>query len=179
MCMGEQLMLTCVTNGQFLEWNITIPGRDYDRLRLISSSETRDIPPLTVNYTVFSFHRESREPLNITLTITNATLDMKIFCVEYHYNGSDSLNTTLLTVIDVVFLDLVIAEPLFNENDISIGIFWGESPGYALTVMPQATVDVTNGNATVMLSYNVLYNLTIFGPYYGCTSGVNLFYGKL
>ena len=100
MCLGQQLMLTCVTDGQFLEWNITIPSRNYYRLRLISSSEERDIPPLTVNYTSFSFFRESRVPLNITLTITNATVDMKIFCIEYGLHSST--NRTLATPVNVV-----------------------------------------------------------------------------
>ena len=45
-------------------------------------------------------------------------------------------------------------------------------------VMPQATVIATNCNATVMLLYNVLYNLTILGTY-GCAFSVNLFYGEL
>ena len=100
-CLGRQLMLTCVTDGQFLEWNITIPNRNYYRLRLISSSEERDIPSLTVNYTSFSFLRESKVPLDITLTITNATIDMKIFCIEY-YGLHSSNNHTLATPVDVI-----------------------------------------------------------------------------
>ena len=28
-CLGQQLMLTCVTDGQFLEWNITMPSQNY------------------------------------------------------------------------------------------------------------------------------------------------------
>ena len=121
-CPGEQLMLTCVTDEQFLEWNITIPSRNYNRLRLVSSSETRDIPPLTVNYTTFSFLRESRVPLNITLTITNATVDMEIFCIEYYHSDSDSVNNTLMTTVNVVLSGLVMAEPLFDKNDVSIGV---------------------------------------------------------
>ena len=101
MCVGEQLLLKCGTDRQFLRWNIAIPSRNYVRTRLISSSETRDITPLTVNYTVFSFHRESREPLNITLSITNATVDMKIFCIEYRHQGSLT-NHTLATIVNVV-----------------------------------------------------------------------------
>jgi hypothetical protein len=96
-------MLTCITDAQFLEWNITIPSRNFYRLRLISSSEERDIPPLSVNYTSFRFLRESRIPLNITLTITNATVDMKIFCIEYrHYDSHSSTDRTLATIVDVV-----------------------------------------------------------------------------
>ena len=101
MCLGKMLMLTCVTDEQFLEWNITIPSQtDYVRTRLVSSSEIRDIPPLTMNYTIFSFHRESRVPLNITLTITNATVDMKILCIEYHEH--DSLSSAYFTRVNIV-----------------------------------------------------------------------------
>ena len=110
-------MLTCVTDGQFLEWNITIPSRNYYRLRLISSSEERDIPSLTVNYTSFSFLRESRMPLNITLTITNATVDMKIFCIEYDLH---STNRTLATPVNVVTAESDIVRKYVSKKLIMI-----------------------------------------------------------
>ena len=156
-----------------------MPSQNYVRTRLVSSSEMRDIPSLTVNYTMFSFLRESRVPLNITLTITNATVDMEIFCIEYYHSDSDSVNNTLMTTVNVVLSGLVITEPLFDKNNVSIGVSW-DSLYYntSLMVMPQATMIATNCNATVMLSYNVLYNLTVLGTY-GCTSSVNLLYGEL
>ena len=116
MCLGKQLMLTCVTDGQLLEWNITIPSRNYVRTRFISSSEERDIPPLTMNYTVFSFLRESRVPLNITLTISNATVDMKIFCIEYRHHDSDSsTNHTLATSVNVVTSESDVTRKSLNK----------------------------------------------------------------
>ena len=86
-------MLSCTTNGMFLEWNIT--AGKYSRLRLISSSETRDIPPLSVNHTALRFVHESREPLNITLFIINATADWQISCTEYLSSTQNKLETTV------------------------------------------------------------------------------------
>ena len=78
---GEQLTLNCVTNASFLEWNIT--AQNYIGQRLVSSEGIPDIQPLKVNYTTFSFTRESSEPLNVTLSIINAKVDTKILCIEY------------------------------------------------------------------------------------------------
>ena len=75
-CMGEQLSLTCVINSSFLEWNITAPN--YIGLKLISSGGRTD--PLSMNYTTFTFTRESQQPLNVTLTIINATVDYGVVC---------------------------------------------------------------------------------------------------
>ena len=80
----------------FLEWNIT--AGNYSRLRLISSSEIRDIPPLTMNHTTFRFIRESREPLNITLFIINATVDWRVSCIEYLSSDQNTLETTVQVI---------------------------------------------------------------------------------
>ena len=99
MCSSDQVLLNCVTNEIFLEWNITT-GPNYSRQRLISSSETRDIPSLSVNSTMFIFIRESRVPLNITLFIINATVDWQISCIEDSL--SDSTQNTLETIISII-----------------------------------------------------------------------------
>ena len=94
-------MLNCATNGMFLEWNVT--AGNYSRSRLISSSETRDITPLSVNHTTFRFVRESREPFNITLFIINATVDWQIFCTEHLLSARNTLEITVrvITMIDI------------------------------------------------------------------------------
>ena len=81
MCLGEEISLNCVTNASFLEWNIT--AQNYIGLRLVSSEGISIIQSLTVNYTKFSFTRESSVPLNVTLSIINAKVDTKILCIEY------------------------------------------------------------------------------------------------
>ena len=117
-CLGQQLRLICVTDHQFLEWSITMPNRNYVRTRLVSSSEERDIPPLTVNYTAFSFLRTSRVPLNITLMISNATADMKIFCTEYRYHDShSSTNHTLATIVNVVMSESDVTRKSFTKSN--------------------------------------------------------------
>ena len=77
-CLGDNVPLTCVTDRGFMEWNITAPK--YIGLKLISSGGSTD--PLTVNYTTFTFTRESQQPLNVTLTIINATVDMMVHCID-------------------------------------------------------------------------------------------------
>ena len=77
----------------FLEWNIT--AGNYSHQRLVTSSERRDIPSLRVDHTTFRFVRESREPLNITLFIINATVDWRVSCIEYPSSTQNALETTV------------------------------------------------------------------------------------
>ena len=79
-CLGKQLMLTCATNVSIIEWNVTAQG-GYG-VRLILSTGAADIQPLIVNNTTFTFSRESREPLNVTLSADNVTMDFRIFCLS-------------------------------------------------------------------------------------------------
>ena len=83
MCPDDQPSYTCITEANFLEWNITIPSQMYVGLRLISSIGVQEIQPLIAGYTIFRFSRESNTPLNITLSISNVTADLLISCVEY------------------------------------------------------------------------------------------------
>lgn len=83
-CPGDQPSYSCITDANFLEWNITIPNQMYIGLRLISSAGLPDIQPLIAQYTIFRFSRESNTPLNITLSISNVTADLLIVsCIEY------------------------------------------------------------------------------------------------
>ena len=68
---------------------------NYSRQRLVSSSETRDIPSLKVNHTTFTFSRHSRIPLNVTLFIINTTVDWRISCIEYVLDTQNTLETTV------------------------------------------------------------------------------------
>ena len=102
-CSSDQVSLNCVTNGMFLEWNITT-GPNYSRQRLISSSETRDIPSLSVNHTTFIFVRQSRYPLNITLFVINATVNWQISCTEYSSSDQNTLETTI-SIIEVIHIN--------------------------------------------------------------------------
>ena len=79
-----------------MEWNIT--AQNYIGLKLISSGGMTD--PLTVNYTTFTFTRESQRPLNVTLTIINTTVDMIIYCIEDF--KSDAFTDALVTSVDVM-----------------------------------------------------------------------------
>ena len=190
MCPGDQLLLTCVTNASFLEWNIT--AQNYIGLRLVSSEGISTIQSLKVNYTMFSFTRESSEPLNVTLSIINATADFKIFCIEY-LKSSEQVATV---DIDVIFLSrpkLIMKGLSFGVHNVSMTIILdgnlimddvsGLSYGISFTVVPYSTIIATNESALLILSYNTLYILTVFGTldfcgYDGEAATVSLFYGK-
>ena len=97
MCLGsEDISLNCVTDRKFMEWNIT--AHNYIGLKLISSRGSTD--PLTVNYTTFLFTRESLQPLNVTLTIVNATVDMTVYCIDNFKIGAFA--EALVTAINVI-----------------------------------------------------------------------------
>lgn len=81
-----------------MEWNVTAQG-GYG-VRLILSTGAADIRPLIVNNTIFTFSRESREPLNVTLSADNVTVDFRVFCIENL--KSDSLTDALVTNVNVV-----------------------------------------------------------------------------
>ena len=117
-CPSDQVLLNCVANGIFLEWNITT-GPNYSRQRLISSSETRDIPSLSVNRTTFKFVRESRDPLNITLFVINATVDWQIACIEYSSSAQSTLETTI-SIIEVIHINSKSILDLFVRSRIII-----------------------------------------------------------
>ena len=87
----------------FLEWSITT-GPNYSRQRLVASLEIRDIPSLNVNHTTFKFVRESRDPLNITLFVINATVDWQISCTEYFSSTQNTLETTI-SIIEVIHIN--------------------------------------------------------------------------
>ena len=189
-CPGDQLLLTCVTNASFLEWNIT--AQNYIGLRLVSSEGIPNIQPLTVNYTTFGFTRESSEPLNVTLSIINATVDLRIVCIEY----LESSQQVATVDIDVIYLSrpkLIMTELSFAVHNVSMTIILdgnlimddvsGLSYGISFTVVPYSTVIATNESASLILSYNTLYILTVFGTldfcgYNGEAATVSLFYGK-
>jgi hypothetical protein len=79
-----------------MEWNIS--AHNYIGLKLISSGGSAD--PLTVNYTTFTFTRESQQPLNVTLTIVNATVDMTVHCIiDFKI---EAFTDALVTVVNVV-----------------------------------------------------------------------------
>ena len=77
-------------------------------------------------------------------------------------------------------------EVSIGENNITIGISTDDLPyamyhrniPFEIMVTPRATVIATNGDVTVTLSYNVMYNLTVFGNLCGYTSSVSISYGE-
>ena len=97
-CLGsENVSLNCrVTDKGFMEWNIT--AQNYIGLKLISSGGSMN--PLTVNYTTFLFTRESQQPLNVTLTIVNATVDMIVYCIDDF--KIDTFTDALVTAVNVI-----------------------------------------------------------------------------
>ena len=95
-CRGGRVSLSCVTNASFLEWNIT--AHNYIGLKLISY--VGSIDPLTVNYTTFTFTRESQQPLNVTMTIVNATVDYRVVCQSVPAGATNQLQKTVRIIRD-------------------------------------------------------------------------------
>ena len=141
----------------FLEWNIT--AGNYSRLRLISSSETWDIPSLTVDHTMFRFVRESREPLNITLVVINATADWQISCIEYlSLNFTQNTLETTVRVITMTHINskflLLTAYQLANYNIIIVAHSISIHTGYLNTSLDTIAVEPSfrEENITLRLS---------------------------
>ena len=132
-----------------MEWNITSQG-DYG-VRLILSTGTVDIQPLRVNNTTFTFSRESREPLNVTLSAENVTMDFRIYYIKnlksdslvdalvmdvkviasesdvsrmFTYNNNyDTISSYFdISIVFLDHLDVIMMEQLFKENNVSVEI---------------------------------------------------------
>ena len=191
-CPSSQVSLSCVSNGSLLEWTVTVwPDRVIGR-RLVSSEGTSDILALSVNQTTFNFTLESRQPFNVTLSVYNISVDMTIFCAELLDSGDQEA-----VDIDVVHLsrpELITTELKFGDSNFSVHIQVSEGsvikeeiPGFlysiAFTVKPPSTIIAKNDSATLTLSYNMLYNVTVFGimdicGYDGDSTTVSFFHGK-
>ena len=164
--------------------------------RLVSSEGMSDnILPLSVNQTTFNFTLESRQPFNVTLSVYNVSVDMLIFCTEY-LSSNEQMNVEVVN-IDVVQLsrpELIITELTFGENNYSVNVqilkgslIKEDIPGFIysiiFTVKPPSTIVANNDSATLVLSYNRQYNVTVFGimdacGYDGELTTLNLFYGE-
>ena len=72
--------------------------------RLVPSGEISDnIRSLSVNQTTFNFTLESRQPLNVTLSVLNVSVDMNIECQEF--SPTNAL-TTAIHIIQVSLNDI-------------------------------------------------------------------------
>ena len=164
--------------------------------RLVSSEGTSDnILSLSVNQTTFNFTLESRQPFNVTLSVFNVSVDMLIFCTE-HLGSSKQMNVEVVDV-DVVQIsrpELIITESTFGENNYSVNVQVLEGslikedvPSFfysiIFTVKPPSTIISNNDSAMLVLSYNMQYNVTVFGTMDTCgydseLTTLNLFYGE-
>ena len=185
-------MLNCLTNGSFLEFNITT--KDYIGFRLISSIGVQEIQPLVAGYTIFQFSRESNTPLNITLSISNVTADLLISCVEFPPSDIDVITKYNIDVVYLSSPEVIVREHLFEENvsltlllnDSSIQEYYAPNLSYSTSfhIVPPATISANDENATLTLTYNVKYSLTVFGyldqcEYYnGTSTTLTFFYGE-
>jgi hypothetical protein len=195
MCPNGQVSLSCVSNGTLLEWTMTVQNRIIGRRLVSSEGKSDNILSLLINQTTFNFTLESRQPFNVTLSVFNVSVDMSIFCTEY-LNISENMNVEVVDV-DIVQLsrpELIVTESTFGENNYSISIqvlegslIKEEIPGFfhniVFTVKPPSTIVTKNDSATLILSYNMQYNVTVFGAmdvcgYDGESTTLNLFYGK-
>jgi hypothetical protein len=117
-CRGERLSLSCVSNARFLEWNIS--AWNYIGLKLISSGGSTD--PLTVNYTTFTFTRESQQPLNVTLTIVNATVDYRVVCQTVPAGATNPLEKTVRIIRANDIASIIIAN-YYDYSSVNIIVY--------------------------------------------------------
>ena len=97
-CQGEEIALTCMTNRNFLRWNISIPQSGYNNQRLVSALETANIVPLRINNMVLQFTRVSSDPLVIKLSISGVTVGLLVTCTELAYAYANTLATNIHVV---------------------------------------------------------------------------------
>ena len=177
-CPNGQLSLSCVSNSSLLEWTMMVQDRIIGR-RLIPSGETSDnILPLSVNQTKFNFTLESRQPLNVTLSVLNVSVGMSIVCTEYYINSSkEDVEIVDVDVVQLSRPELILTESTFGENNYSINIqvlegnlITEEILDIVFTIKPPSTIIANNDSATLILSYNTQYNVTVtvFGTVDAC-----------
>ena len=99
MCVGDQLTLTCSTNGTALEWGVYHP-RIVDtgvRHQAMSSTGRDRLGPFVTSLGVFTYYRTSISPLMSVLEIVNITADLNDTRVDCEH--VEGMSTTAITVI--------------------------------------------------------------------------------
>ena len=161
--------------------------------RLISSDGTLDIRSLSINQTTFNFTLESRQPFNVTLSIFNVSVDMTIVCAEF-LDSSEQMKVVDIDVVHLSRPELITTELTFGDSNFSVHIQVSEGSvikeeisgflySIVFTVKPPSTIIAKNDSATLTLSYNLLYNITVFGimdicGYDGDSTTISFFHGK-
>ena len=104
-CPGDNLTLSCCTNGSALLWfvNISLTPLHFDLhgedgFRLIFGSNPDVKQPLTINPTVARFSKLSSSPLVSAMTIENVTTDWNQTVIECAY--SEGISLTTIHIID-------------------------------------------------------------------------------
>ena len=87
-CRGDNLTLSCCTNGSSLRWtvNISLTPLHFKRrelgIRTINQQSPEMEQPLTIDQTIIHFYRISSSPLVSVLTINNVTTDWNQTMIE-------------------------------------------------------------------------------------------------
>ena len=93
-CPGDQLNLTCNTSGNYLTWDISVPGfQSQSHTLLNGSSQTNNMHMLTVPMSTFMF--------NIS-TIHNGTATLPLSSVILSENVPTDLNGTTITCSEII-----------------------------------------------------------------------------
>ena len=98
-CPGDNLTLSCCTNGSALQWfvNISLTPLHFIRgesgFRLITRLSPDMEQPLTINLTVVRFSKISSSPLVSAVTVENTITDWNQTEIECAYSGGMSLTT--------------------------------------------------------------------------------------
>ena len=98
-CIGDQLTLTCSTDGTSLQWGVSNPRIVETGIgtQPISSTGPERLGPFVTSLGVFTFYRTSISPLKSMLEIVNITADLNDTRVDCEH--AEGMSTTVITVI--------------------------------------------------------------------------------
>ena len=98
-CIGDQLKLTCSTNGNSLQWDISNPRIMETGVgdQPMSSTGPERFGPFVTSLGVFTFSRTSMSPLITVLEIDNITADLNETRVDCAH--AEGMSTTVIIVI--------------------------------------------------------------------------------
>ena len=98
-CIGDQLTLTCSTNGTSLEWSVPNPHMDTRvGMRQLTSTGRERLGPFVTSQGVFTFSRTSLSPLITVLDIVNTTAILESTTVSCE--RTEGMSTTVINAIE-------------------------------------------------------------------------------
>ena len=98
-CPGEQVTVTCSTNGSFIQWTVIPSGADLGTGFTTVIYDLRDVSTshLKVDQTDFQFSKTSISPLESLVVIDNVTFSLNGATLNCTHTGG--MTSTVINVI--------------------------------------------------------------------------------